>query len=151
MVPEPFRTRQWRRKSKLQHCDPPYLRLTRYTLFWLSYLGWLMKYILHHHHYHHHWRNSPIWAQAFLRSFRQPSLFLAAFLQFFSPYFLAPSITPSFHLSFGLPFCLFPSTTAARTLLAGLCSSNRITCPAQWNILLNINLTTFVLEIELLS
>ena len=82
------------------------------------------------HHHHHHWRNSPIWAQAFLRSFRQPSLFIAAFLQFFSPNFLASSITPSSHLSFGLPLCLFPSTTAARTLLAGLCSSNRITCPA---------------------
>ena len=73
----------------------------------------------HHHHHHHHWRNSPIWAQTFLRSFRQPSLLLAAFLQFFSPNFLASSITPSSHLSFGLPLCLFPSTTAARTLLQG--------------------------------
>jgi hypothetical protein len=48
-----------------------------------------------------------IWAQAFFRSFRQPSLLLAAFLQFFSPNFLASSITPSSHLSFGLPLCLF--------------------------------------------
>jgi hypothetical protein len=39
-------------------------------------------------------------------------------------------ITPSSHLSFGLPFCLLPSTTAAKTLLAEFCSSNRITWPA---------------------
>jgi hypothetical protein len=82
------------------------------------------------YHHHHHWHNSPIWAQAFLRSFRQPSLFLAAFVQFLSPNVLASSITPSSHLSFGLPLCLFPSTTATKTLHVGLCSSNRITCPA---------------------
>jgi hypothetical protein len=33
----------------------------------------------HHHHHHHHWQNSPFWAKAFLRSFCQLSLFLAAF------------------------------------------------------------------------
>ena len=84
----------------------------------------------HHRHHHHHWHNSPFWTKVFFRSFRQLSLFLAAFLRFFSPDFLASSITPSSHLSFVLPICLFPSTTATRTLLAGLCSSSRITCPA---------------------
>jgi hypothetical protein len=43
---------------------------------------------------------------------------------------LASPVTPSSHLSLGLPFCLLPSTTAAKTLLAGFCSSSRIKCPA---------------------
>jgi hypothetical protein len=43
---------------------------------------------------------------------------------------LTSPVTSSFHLSLGLPFCLLPSTTAAKTLLAGFCSSSRITCPA---------------------
>jgi hypothetical protein len=76
--------------------------------------------------YHRHWHNSPVWAQAFFRSFYQLSLFL----QFFCPNFLASSITPSSHLSFGLPLCLFPSTTATRILPVALCSSSQITCPA---------------------
>ena len=84
----------------------------------------------HHHHHHHHWYNSPFWAQAFFRNFRQLSLFLTAFLQFLSHTFVASSIRPSSHLSFGLPLCLLPSTTATRTLLAGLCASCRLTCPA---------------------
>jgi len=77
-----------------------------------------------------HWHNSPLWAKAFLRSFCHPSPFLAVLLQCLSPIFLASPVTPSSHLSLGLPFCLLPSTTAAETLLAGFCSSSRITCPA---------------------
>ena len=76
------------------------------------------------------WHNSPLWAKAFLRSFCHPSLFLAALLQCLSPKFLASPVTPSSHLSLGLPFCLLPSTTAAKTLLAGFWSSSRMTCPA---------------------
>ena len=53
--------------------------------------------------FHHHWHTSPFWAKAFFRSFRQLSLFLAAFLRFLSHNFLALSITLSSHLSFGLP------------------------------------------------
>jgi hypothetical protein len=94
--------------------------------------------IWNHHHHHHHWHNSPFWAKAFLRSFCQLSLFLAAFLQFLSLNFLASCITPSSHLSFGLPLCLLPSTTAVRTLLVGLCSSSRITCPAHLSQLIYI-------------
>jgi len=77
-----------------------------------------------------HWHDSPLWAKAFLRSFCHPSLFLAVLLQCLSPNFLASPVTPSSHLSLGLPFCLLPSTTAAKTLLEGFCSSSRITCPA---------------------
>ena len=86
-----------------------------------------------HHHHHHHWHNSPFWTKAFFRSFCQLSLFLAAFLQFLSPNFLASSVTPSSHRNFGLPLWLLPSTTATRTLLVGLYSSIRITCPAHFN------------------
>jgi hypothetical protein len=32
----------------------------------------------HHHHHHHHWLDSPVWALAFFRSFRQSSLSIAA-------------------------------------------------------------------------
>ena len=91
------------------------------------------------HHHHHHWHNSPFSAKAF-RSFCQLSLFLAPLLQFLSPNFLTSPITPSSHLSFGLPLCL-PSTTATRTLLAGLCSSIWITCPAHFNRLIVMYVT----------
>jgi hypothetical protein len=57
-------------------------------------------------------------------------MFLAAFLQFLSPNFLASSFTPASQLSFGLSLCLHHYTTAMRTLLAGFCSSGRMTCPA---------------------
>ena len=77
-----------------------------------------------------HWHNSPLWAKAFLRSFCHPSLLLAVLLQCLSPNFLVSPVTPSSHLSLGLPLCLLPSTTASKTLLAGFCSSSRITCPA---------------------
>ena len=93
------------------------------------------------YHHHHHWHNSPFWAKAFLRSFCQLSLFLAAFFQFLSPSFLASSVTPSSHLSFGLPLCLLPSTTATSTRLVGLCSSIRITCPAHFNRLILMYVT----------
>jgi len=53
---------------------------------------------------------------------------------------LAPSITPSSHLSFGLPLCIFPSTVT-RTLLAALCSSSRMTCPAYLRQLTMIHVT----------
>ena len=42
----------------------------------------------------------------------------------------------SSHLSVGLPFCLLPSTTAAKTLLAGFWSSSRMTCPAHLRLLI---------------
>ena len=90
-------------------------------------------------HRHHH--NSPFWANAFFRSFHQLSLFLAAFLQFPSPKFLASSITPSSHLSFALPLCLLPCATATRTLLAGLCSSSQMTCPAHLRRLIFVYVT----------
>ena len=90
-----------------------------------------MTHLYHHHHHHHHlWHDSPFLAKAFLWSFRQLTLSFAAFHQFLSPNFLASSLTPSFHLNFGLALCLLPSTTATKTLLAGFCSSSRITCPA---------------------
>jgi hypothetical protein len=82
------------------------------------------------HHHHQQWHNSPLWAKVFLRSFCHPSLFLAALLQCLSPNFLASPVTPSSHLNLGLPFCLLPSTTAAKTLLAGFWSSSRMICPA---------------------
>jgi hypothetical protein len=31
-----------------------------------------------YHHHHHHWLDSPVWALAFFRSFRQSSLSIAA-------------------------------------------------------------------------
>ena len=78
---------------------------------------------------------------AFFRGFYQLSLFLAAFLQFLSLNFLASSITLSSHLRFGFPLCLLPSSTATRTLLAGLCSSSPITCPAHLKRLILIYVT----------
>jgi hypothetical protein len=56
---------------------------------------------------HNHWHNSPISAQAFFRSFCQLSLFLAAFLQFFSPNFLASSLRHPPILVSAYPFAFF--------------------------------------------
>ena len=60
---------------------------------------------------------------------------------FSPPSFLASSITPSSHLSLGLLLCLLPSTTATKTLLAGLCSSSRITCLSRLRRLIVIYVT----------
>jgi hypothetical protein len=59
----------------------------------------------HHHHHHHHWLDSPVWALAFFRSFRQSSLSIAAISAFASSDFVttfffqggvaAPRPTPS--------------------------------------------------------
>jgi len=89
-----------------------------------------IQYLLLISNNNNHWHNSPLWAKAFLRSFRHPSLFLAVLLQCLSPNFLTSPVTPSSHLSLGLLFCHLPSTTAAKSLLARFCSSSRITCPA---------------------
>ena len=98
------------------------------------------------HHHHQQWHNSPLWAKAFLRNFCHPSLSLAALLQCLSPNFLASPITPSSHLNLGLPFCLLPSTTAAKTLLAGFWSSSRMTCPAH---LRRLNLMYVIMSLSL--
>jgi hypothetical protein len=99
----------------------------------------------HLHHHHHHWHNSPFWAKAFFRSFRQLFLFLAEFLQFLSSNFLTSSITPwansqvliSFHRSshFGQPghrFFRFRNNVVFRSRLSALRPAYRLDCFLVW-------------------
>jgi hypothetical protein len=71
-------------------------------------------------HHHHHWRDSPLWALAFLRIVRHSSPFNATLLQFFTPKILMSCHTHSSHLNLGLPTFLAPSGLVLSTFLTNV-------------------------------
>jgi len=94
-----------------------------------------------YHHHHHHHRLEPLLSQGLLQKLLPAVPIPWSIPPISPPNLLASSITPSSHLSFSLPLCLLPFTTATRTLLVGLCSSIRITCPAHFNPLILMYVT----------
>ena len=116
-------------------------------IFYINFLVMLKCYIgcipvyLHFNLHHHAWRDSPLWALAFLRIFFQTYIFAARCLKFMILLIVIFCKISFSHFNFALPTFLVCEGCVVYIFFVTLLLTIRTCCPAQASLLISIYFT----------